>query len=377
MASITKRRGKWRVQVRRCGHEMSKTFAVHADAEKWARDCERLIDMDLDPRARRFSAKDRFGALIDTHVDDLHAYGKPLRRSKRAVLERLNAELGDEPVGALTRERLIRYGLARSQAGAGPATLAIDFSFIGTVMTHAAAMHGLQVNLEGLKLARIALARMGAIGAPRERDRRPTSKELDTLLARFASNQRDTMPMARIVKFAIATGMRLDEIVRIEWKDLDPNTRTILVRNRKDPRRKDDNNQRVPLLGATGFDGMRLLEEQREATCSSIADHPLREQERLGHRQNEVAELVRLAGEAECPDGLVDQPVPDPHVRIDAAEPGHGSPSAFRRRSNTEPSGTGLLPKPLTETQADGGIRPVWPRDLDSGVRRWIVPPLS
>jgi integrase len=269
MATISKRRGRWRVQVRRGGHAVSKTFSVRADAEKWARDCERSIDMDLDPRARRFSSKDSFASLIDTHVEDLHAYGKPLRRSKRAVLERLRLELGGEKVGALTRERLIRYGLARAQGGAGPATLAIDFSFIGTVMTHAAAMHGLTVILEGLRLARAALTRMGAIGAPRERDRRPTPEELETLFARFASNRRDTMPMTRIVQFAIATGMRLDEIVRIEWRDLDARTRTILVRNRKDPRRKEENNQRVPLLAATGFDAMQLLEEQRGATSSS------------------------------------------------------------------------------------------------------------
>lgn len=141
-------------------------------------------------------------------------------------------------------------------------------------MTHAAAMHGLKVNLEAVRLSRAALTRMGAIGAPRERDRRPSSEELETLFARFASNSRDTIPMARIVKFAIATGMRLDEIVRIEWKDVDQSTRTVMVSNRKDPRKKDGNNQRVPLLNATGYDAISLLAEQQSAFGAKVRCFP-------------------------------------------------------------------------------------------------------
>jgi integrase len=274
MATISRRRGKWRAQVRRGAHALSKTFLLRIDAEKWARECERSIDMDIDPAARLFTTKDSFASLIDAHIDDLLAYGKPLRRSKDAVLRRLKSELGSEPINAFRRERLIRYGQERAKSGAEPATLAIDFSFIGTVMTHAAAMHGLQVNLEAVRLARAALTRMGAIGAPKERDRRPSTDELETLFARFASNKRDTIPMARIVQFAIATGMRLDEIMRIEWKDVDPKTRTVMVSNRKDPRKKDGNNQRVPLLNATGYDAIALLSEQQSSSGAKVRCFP-------------------------------------------------------------------------------------------------------
>lgn len=132
MATLRRRRSKWRAQVRRGQHALSKTFALRIDAEKWAREIERSIDQDLDPTAHRFSARDSFASLIVTHIDDLKAYGKPLRRSKEAVLNRLQRELGEETIGSLTRERLMRYGMGRAKSGAGPATLAIDFSFIGT-----------------------------------------------------------------------------------------------------------------------------------------------------------------------------------------------------------------------------------------------------
>ncbi len=265
MASIDRRPGgKWRAQVRREGHVLSKTFVMKADADAWVRETESRIDKGEDPVRRQTTANTTFGELVDQHIDDLRTYGKQLRRSKDAALARLKRELGKDPVGNLTRERLVEYGRKRRDEGAGPATLAIDFSFIGTVLTHASAMHGANVDTESVRLARTALVRMGAIGPSRERDRRPTADELERLFAAFDGNARNTMPMTVIAKFAIATAMRLDEIVRIEWQHLDPRSRTILVEDRKDPRRKDGNNQRVPLLAVTGYDAFEILEEQRK-----------------------------------------------------------------------------------------------------------------
>jgi hypothetical protein len=64
MAAIDRRRGKWRAQVRRGGYALTKTFEAKLDAEKWSREAERLIDIDVDPRARRFSPRDSFSSLI-------------------------------------------------------------------------------------------------------------------------------------------------------------------------------------------------------------------------------------------------------------------------------------------------------------------------
>lgn len=268
MASIDRRRGKWRAQVRRQGHALIKTFAFKHDAEIWVRDAERSIDQERDPTIRRPSRKDSFASLIDLHIDDLTAHGKPIRRSKAAVLRRLRKELGELPVAQLTRERLIAYGRDRAKQGAGPATLAVDVSFIGTVLGYAAAVYGLQGDTEAVRLARVALGKIGLIGSPQERDRRPTESELAKLFTHFDANARLTMPMTRIVQFAIASAMRQDEIFRIEWRCLDVRTRTILVPNRKDPRKKDGNDQRVPLLAATGYDAFALLEAQRSGDAA-------------------------------------------------------------------------------------------------------------
>ncbi len=244
------------------------------DADAWVREVEIALDQERDPTARRLSKKDTFASLIDLHIEDLRALGKPIRRSKDAVLRRLKKRLGDLPVAHLTRERIVQFGRDRAREGAGPATLSVDISFIGTVLTHAAAVHGLNVDAEAVRLARVALSKIGLVGAAKERDRRPTPDELEKLYAFFDANERLTLPMTRIVQFAIASAMRQDEIFRIQWQHLDAHNRTITVLNRKDPRKKDTNDQRVPLLAATGYDAFALLMEQKTETPRSARCFP-------------------------------------------------------------------------------------------------------
>jgi hypothetical protein len=43
---------------------------------------------------------------------------------------------------------LIEFGRTRAKQGAGPATLAIDMSFIRTIIMHAAAVHRIEVSAE-------------------------------------------------------------------------------------------------------------------------------------------------------------------------------------------------------------------------------------
>lgn len=56
------------------------------------------------------------------------------------------------------------------------------------------------------------------------------------------------VPMADITRFALAFGKRLNEICSILIEDLDPSIPSVWIRNRKDPKSKQGNNQQVPLL---------------------------------------------------------------------------------------------------------------------------------
>jgi integrase len=69
--------------------------------------------------------------------------------------------------------------------------------------------------------------------------------------------------MTRIVKYAIASAMRQEEICRVEWPDHNARTKMLLIRDRKDPRQKKGNDQHIPLLAVSGYDAAALIEEQR------------------------------------------------------------------------------------------------------------------
>lgn len=126
--------------------------------------------------------------------------------------------------------------------------------------------HGVEVVTEEVFLARTALVLLGLIGKGKERDRRPTQDELDRLLKYLDRNNRPTMPVGRMVQFAIATAMRQEEICSITWKDIDVRKRIVVVRDRKDPRQKVGNDQKVPLIGATGVDAWQIWQRQKFAS---------------------------------------------------------------------------------------------------------------
>ena len=92
------------------------------------------------------------------------------------------------------------------------------------------------------------LAYRGLDTRSQERDREPTDAELSRLYKHWDNNSRQKIPMTMLCKFALATGMRQGEICRLEIEDLDRAEKTIIIRDRKDPKNKQGNDQKVPLL---------------------------------------------------------------------------------------------------------------------------------
>ncbi|MGY6661625.1 MAG: site-specific integrase [Glycocaulis sp.] len=253
--------GSWRVQIRRKGQYASQSFLKRGDAEAWARQVESKIDRGeavsvcCDPAVT-------FADLITIHENDLAEVGKQLGRTKAATLTLLTTRLGKRKPLELSRELLVEYGRERSKQGAGPVTLSIELGYIKTILNHSAAVHGVHAPTEGVDLARLALSRLGLVGRSAERSRRPEQHELDRIITALESNPRQSIPVGRIIRFAIATALRQDEICRVQWDDFCERTQMLTVRNRKDPRRKTGNDQRIPLLNISGYDPRLLLEQQ-------------------------------------------------------------------------------------------------------------------
>jgi integrase len=260
MASIRRRRGKWQAQVRRRGAPaQSATFPTRAAAKRWASRLEREID-----EGRALSGVAVTGTvreLIQRYEREIEPI-RPIGRSKRSALGRLKTDLDAVKLRDLTAGRVIRFARERHAGGAGPVTIGVDLSYLGTVLRTARALWRLAVNDAAVGEARDALRMIGLVARSRERDRRPTVDEIAALCAHWRSNSRQIMPMAELTEFAIASAMRLGEICRIAWRDLDQAARTVIIRDRKDPREKRGNDQVVPLLDVSGYDALGIILRQ-------------------------------------------------------------------------------------------------------------------
>jgi integrase len=86
----------------------------------------------------------------------------------------------------------------------------------------------------------------------------PAQDELDALYKLWDENERQLIPMSILVQFALVSAMRLGEICRIRIEDVDFDRKTVLIRQRKDPKRKASNDQVVPLVG----DALAMIQKQ-------------------------------------------------------------------------------------------------------------------
>jgi hypothetical protein len=114
--------------------------------------------------------------------------GRSKSSAASIVASLLERRLGSLRLPELDRERLIRFGKERASEGAGQVTLGIDLGYIKTILSHAAAVHGVLLSTQCIDLARVALVRLGLVGKGDERDRRPTQEELDRLITAFETN---------------------------------------------------------------------------------------------------------------------------------------------------------------------------------------------
>ena len=71
--------------------------------------------------------------------------------------------------------------------------------------------------------------------------------ELTRLHHHWKTNDRREIPMHDIMDFAVASTWRLSEITQVERADLDRRDKTVIIRDRKGPRKKITNNQEVAL----------------------------------------------------------------------------------------------------------------------------------
>lgn len=237
--------GKWRVQVRRAGLYRGATFPSKREARDWATGIEaqanHIAASGYAPAPKGATVADLIDKYQETHA-------REPGRTKAATLAMLKRELGKLKLSALSAVALRDFIDRREKAGAGGVTIAADLSFLSAVLKWARHARQLDVNDRLALEARESLKHRGLQTRSKEREREPTDDELAKLYAYWQGNSRQRIDMPTLCRFALATGMRQDEICRLQVEDVDAERKTVVIRDRKDPQKKAGNDQTVPLL---------------------------------------------------------------------------------------------------------------------------------
>ena len=94
------------------------------------------------------------------------------------------------------------------------------------------------------------LWKMKLVGKSKEDDTRPTEGQVYLLYEQFLrsySSTRAVVPYHHLMLFSIYSTFREGEVCRLRYSDLDAENGFVIVRDRKDPKKKYGNHQKVPL----------------------------------------------------------------------------------------------------------------------------------
>jgi len=237
--------GKWRAQVRRGSVYRNATFATKREAKDWAA----VVETQANHIATSGYAPVPKGTTVADLIDKYReTVAQRAGKTKEATLLMLVRELGKVKLANLNAVVLRDFIDRRQDDGAGGVTIAADLSFLSAVLKWGRHARQLDINDRLALDARASLQHRGLKTRSVERVREPTDDELGRIYGLWATMTRQQIPMQTICQFALATGMRQGEIARLEIEDIDRQARTVVIRDRKDPRQKLGNDQTVPLL---------------------------------------------------------------------------------------------------------------------------------
>lgn len=227
------------------------TFNKREVAKAWIEKREKALGKPGGLEAAMKAPKGDSHTLADAIDKYIQESEKEMGRTKTQVLRTIKTlDIAEKPCDLITTQVLVAFG-KELRAERGASTVGTYFSHLSKIFELASPAWGYPLNFAAFEQARAVLKELGTIQKSKERDRRPALDELDRMQQHFISQREwapDAVPMDRIIPFAIASTRRQEEIVTILWEDFDEEGSRILVRNMKDPKKKQGNNIWVELL---------------------------------------------------------------------------------------------------------------------------------
>ena len=221
-------------------HREVRTFDRKQAASAWLEKREKEL---AKPGALdRLQAPDpTLAAVIDRYTNESI---KKIGRTKAQVLRAIKSyDIANKKCSEITSTDVIAFA-NQLVIKISPQTVANYLSHLAAVFAVAKPAWGYPLDRTAMNDAFVVAKRLGIASKSRERDRRPTLEELDKILEYFGERLKrrpSSVPMQKIIGFALFSTRRLEEITRIAWKDLDEEGSRVLIRDMKNPGEKIGN----------------------------------------------------------------------------------------------------------------------------------------
>lgn len=241
MASVQKRGNKWRGVVRLVGFETeTRTFDSRKEAKAWGAEREEEL------RKRRLDHPDLLiDELVGIYLRDIAPKRRMARSHAAHDVPSFKKRLNGLTLSGLTGNGLSRWVLANTDVSASTRNwhLCRLYGVLKQVEQHVE----VKIPWQDMDACRKKLKQLGYIEAAGQRDRRVSDEEIAKIKQQLGREV--TIRMKDIIDFCVRSCMRIGEVTRIRWADLDEKARTIIIRDRKHPTKKFGNHCVVPLLG--------------------------------------------------------------------------------------------------------------------------------
>lgn len=242
MGTVVKRGNSFRAMVRKTGHDpVYKTFDNAKDARRWVSQVEREIEESVVTNPRILISD-----LIDEYVKKIAPKRKMAESHLGHDIPSIRKAFKDMRMADLQGRGLTDWVLEQKGASV---TASWHVARLFGVLRQAEAHWDIVVPWKDMKLCRKQMYELGYLVDPKERDRRVSDEELAAIKLKLS--KRAITPLADTLDFCMLSAMRIGEVCRIEWADLDEKARTVVIRDRKHPTKKFGNHQVVPLLNGS------------------------------------------------------------------------------------------------------------------------------
>lgn len=233
------------IRIKKAGkviHTETETFDREQAAKAWMKKRETEL---AKPGALVKVEDPTLADVIDQYnLEKIKLHGK----TKTQVLRTIKASsLASKRCSEITSPDLVEFAKGIT---ALPQTRGNYMSHLASVFTVARPAWGYPLDVQAINDARVVLHKLGLVSRSKERSRRPTLGELDRLLTYYQTmelKRPSSLPMVRIIPFAIFSTRRQEEITRVTWKDLDAEHLELIVRDMKNPGEKIGNDVRTTL----------------------------------------------------------------------------------------------------------------------------------